>query len=222
MNEHTGSCRDGSAVRTEVAGYLGCDLMKLSRTQIRAASILLARAFQNSPVFVRLFPNISRRRKVLPCIHDFVVRYGLLSGEIHTTSAKLEAVAIWFRSDKVELNASKCLQVAVSSLSILKVGMGLWGLLQYAKYAGEIRRHHAPSLHWHLYQLAVAPGFRGKGYASALIKPMLAKIDDKHMPCYLETHEAQNVAIYQHYGFKIVQEGTVPQLGLRHWAMLRG
>jgi hypothetical protein len=41
---------------------------------------------------------------------------------------------------------------------------------------------------------------------SALIKPILAKIDKEHLPCYLETVNEKNVPVYQHYGFEVASQ----------------
>ena len=54
------------------------------------------------------------------------------------------------------------------------------------------------------------PAQQGKGFASALLKPMLARLDEENMACYLETQNMKNVAMYQHFGFKLVHETRVP------------
>ena len=50
---------------------------------------------------------------------------------------------------------------------------------------------------------------------------MFAVLDKEHMPSFLETHSEKNVAIYQHHGFKVVEESEFPGSGLITWAMLR-
>jgi hypothetical protein len=39
--------------------------------------------------------------------------------------------------------------------------------------------------------------------------------------CYLETLDEQNVSLYKHFGFKIVDKSNVPETSLTNWAMLR-
>jgi len=69
--------------------------------------------------------------------------------------------------------------------------------------------------------LGVSSNMQGRGYASALIKPILARLDKEQLPCYLETHKPENVSIFQHYGFEIVEEGIIPDSEVTQWAMLR-
>ncbi|MFC1984465.1 GNAT family N-acetyltransferase [Chloroflexota bacterium] len=83
--------------------------------------------------------------------------------------------------------------------------------------------HHrlAPFRHWYLQTVGVEPRFRGKGYASKLIRPMLTRIDDEGIPCYVDTLDEYNVPLYEHLGFKVVDKVTIPKTSLTNWAMLR-
>lgn len=196
-------------------------LIDLSRTQIGLASTILAEAFRDYPLFVRLFPNLSKRKKVLPYFFDFMVRHGFLYGKVYTTSGNLEGVAIWFHSEKAELNLWRLLRVGVSPACFLNLGKGFWELLRYDKYVSELRQHHVPFRHWYLNMLAVAPEFQGKGYASALMRPMLAQVEQDRLPCYLETQEEENVGFYEYHGFSVVQKTTIPHIGIPNWSMMR-
>ncbi len=69
--------------------------------------------------------------------------------------------------------------------------------------------------------IGVAPVSQGQGYASKLLKPMLARLDEEGLPCYLETQKEKNVTLYQHFGFNVVEEFTFPSTTLTTWAMLR-
>lgn len=54
-----------------------------------------------------------------------------------------------------------------------------------------------------------------------LVKAALSRIDEEHLPCYLDTEEEENVSLYQRYGFRVVEELTIPGTNIRLWAMLR-
>lgn len=81
--------------------------------------------------------------------------------------------------------------------------------------------HYRDERTWYLYDLAVRPQYQGKGGASRLLRPMLAYFDRIGANCYLETHDAKNVAMYEHFGFAIVEFPTLPHSELRHYAMQR-
>ena len=54
-----------------------------------------------------------------------------------------------------------------------------------------------------------------------MLQPMLARADDEQMPVYLETHNLQNVALYERRRFSVVGEGCVPGSRVPVFAMLR-
>ena len=50
---------------------------------------------------------------------------------------------------------------------------------------------------------------------------MLGRIDNERLPCYLETQNQNNLPIYRHYGFKVIEDVIIPGTKLHHWLMLR-
>ena len=105
---------------------------------------------------------------------------------------------------------------------MLKMGGGaLVRSMRYTEYASAVHKRHSPRPHWYLQFIGVDPMSQGKGYASRLLKPMLARIDTEGSSCFLETQNRENVPIYQHYGYRVVEEAVVPGTEIGHWAMLR-
>ena len=89
------------------------------------------------------------------------------------------------------------------------------------QYIDAVHDRLVPPQHWFLQAIGVSPQYQGKGYASKLLRPMLLRIDKEGLPCYLETLEEQNVRLYEHFGFKVIEESNVPNTNLTNWAMLR-
>jgi len=59
------------------------------------------------------------------------------------------------------------------------------------------------------------------GFASRLVKPVLAHADQSRRDCYLETHSEKNVALYQHYGFEVADTIKPGFSGDAYYLMLR-
>ncbi len=89
------------------------------------------------------------------------------------------------------------------------------------QYMDAVHDRLAPFKHWFLQAIGVAPQFQGKGYSGRLLRRMLARIDEAGLPCYLETLEEQNVGLYEHFGFAVIEESAIPETNLTNWAMLR-
>lgn len=75
--------------------------------------------------------------------------------------------------------------------------------------------------HIYLSTIGIDKEHRGKGLASVLMAPGLEMADREKLPCYLDTHNEQNIGLYRRYGFEVVHEGTIPGSDVRHWAMIR-
>lgn len=185
--------------------------VRLAESQIEPAVGALARAFQDYPVFVYVFPDASERRKELPLLLQSFVHYGVVNGEVYATSPDLEGVAVWLPPD---YPGGFSIVPDISKDALAR--MNYWGRQVY-----PVRKHHVPFDHWFLEFIGVIPELQGKGYAGILLTPMLARIERQHLPCYLDTEVEKNVAIYQRYGFRVVEDMEVPGTGVRSWGMLR-
>ena len=196
------------------------NLVRLTKSQIKPAGEMFARAFQDDLLYVYFIPDAFERKNKLHYIFECLIRYGVFYGEVYAISPNLEGVAMWLPS-KAEMTVWRMIRSGVVSL-YFKVGKKVVSsMLAFLKYAFKVHNRHAHFPHWYLALIGVDPMFQGRDYASALIKAMLARIDQEHLPCFLETENEKNVSIFQHYGFKVVEVDTIPGTDINHWAMLR-
>ena len=94
-------------------------------------------------------------------------------------------------------------------------------MLKFDSFASQIKKKYVGENTWYLYSFAVLKNERGRGIGSKLLRPMLNYFDNEKQSCYLETLKAENVPLYQHYGFKLVEEVKVPGTDMTLYAMLR-
>lgn len=186
-------------------------LLRITESQIEPAAGTLARAFYDYPVFTYVFPDACERKSGLPLLLQSFVHYGILNGEVYATSKKLEGVAVWMPPNHTN-SSSSVPEISKGALD----KMAHWGNQVYA-----VRKHHVPSAHWYLMIIGVVPELQGQGCAKALLNPMLVRIGRQHLPCYLDTEVEKNVAIYNRYGFKVVDDSMVIGTGVRSWGMLK-
>jgi len=184
-------------------------LVRLSEVHVTSAAETLARAFYDYPAFTYVFPDAIQRKDELPSFFRSIVAYGVLHAEACATSPTMEGVAVW-------------LPPGVHMSAALEIGKEpLRRIAHFGGFTNSVRRKHAPARHWKLENIGVNPELQGTGHAGALLRPMLARIDREHLSCYLDTNRAKNVAIYQRYGFKVVDDAMVPGTEIRNWGMLR-
>jgi ribosomal protein S18 acetylase RimI-like enzyme len=196
-------------------------LIRLTKAQLKPAAAMVARAFQDNPLSVYFFPDESEREDKLPYIFQFMISYGLLHGEAYATSPNLEGVAVWLPSEKARM--TRRVDIKNEGLSRLfkvkRETAAKWR--SFDDYVSSMHERLVSFRHWYLQLLGVGPAYQGKGYGGTLLKAMFTRIDKEYLPCFLETDEKRDVSFYQHYGFKVVEEGIVPGSEVTIWAMLR-
>ena len=195
--------------------------IRLEKDQIERASEVLSRAFRDDPELLSFVPDPLKRQKLLLSLFRVSLHHALRHGEAYAVSPAIEGVAVWLPSAAPEISLWTLLRGGGLGL-IFRAG---WGFLRKMKedddFARKLRRQLAPSPHWYLALLGVDPELHGKGYASRLLKPMLARLDAEKMPAYLETSTEDYVPMYGHFGFKAIKEATFPGSGTKIWVMMR-
>jgi ribosomal protein S18 acetylase RimI-like enzyme len=196
-------------------------LIRLEKSQVKLASEVLPRAFNDDPDLIRFVTEPGKRQELLRSMFRMVLSHAVGHGEVYATSPAMEGIAIWLPSGLPDITFWEALRGGGLTL-LFKGG---WGFMRRMKkdedFIKRLRQRLAPNPHWYLAVLGVAPKFQGKGYASRLLKPMLKRLDAEKLPCYLETSIEEYVPIYQHFGFKVVYETVLPGSGSQMWAMLR-
>ena len=194
---------------------------RLDKSQVKAAAAVLTRAFYDDPLCVSFIPDALEREEKLHHVLEAIVRYSVSYGEVYATSSNFEGVAGWLPSDRVQVTLWR--GIRSGGLSIL-LNLGLGATLRQLSVSDlmySVHKRHATSPHWYLYVLGVEPALQGKGYASNLMTTMLNRADRDGLSCYLDNTNEKNLPMYQHYGFKVIEEHKVPKTGVSLWAMWR-
>ena len=91
--------------------------------------------------------------------------------------------------------------------------------IRVLRWTGEWARRDPTSPHWHLGPVAVHPHLQGQGIGGAMLSAFCERMDQDHMPSYLETDKFDNVGFYEKFGFRVIEEA--PVLGTPNWFMSR-
>lgn len=87
--------------------------------------------------------------------------------------------------------------------------------------AQMLKRIHPTYPCAYLQFLGVRRGCHGRGLGGALLRHGLVRVDAKQQVAFLETTNADNLALYMRYGFKIAGEHPIAKDGPTFWPMLR-
>jgi ribosomal protein S18 acetylase RimI-like enzyme len=192
------------------------------RDRVAEAGNVLARAFQEDPLYANILTDPEERRLRMPAMFIALVKYSRLYGEC-TTTPDLDGVACWLRPGKTNvtlwriLRAGFGLQTSVASFS----PDARRRFLSVMGYADSEHKRLMPRPHWYLWALGVEPARQRQGVGGALLGPVLERADEDPTPCYLETQTAAAVRFYERRGFTVLESGDVPGHGVPFWTMVR-
>ena len=196
-------------------------IVQLRKTQVNIASKVLARAYLKDPLFSYFIPDLLEKQNKVQYLFNFQIHYSLSYGEVYTTSPNIEAIALWLPNNKTDISPWQAIRHGFLSLC-LKLGLkSMKKFFLYNEFCEEHHKLNANIPHWYLYNIAVDPEHQKKGLASKLLKPFFARMDKLNMSCYLETQIEENVSLYKHFGFEVVETATLPNTDFLTRFMLR-
>ncbi|MBY9000160.1 MAG: GNAT family N-acetyltransferase [Candidatus Heimdallarchaeota archaeon] len=203
------------------------ELYLVQKKDVDKATLTLTRAFHEDPLIQLIFPDSEERKRYAPVLWKFMIKDGIKEGEVYSPTSEIEGVAKWLpprkehmgiwrtiRSGRIKMGVAVTKQKDERKLSPRKI----------EKITGNIIRIHKELMkepHWYLACIGVDPDYKGKGYGSKLIKPMLERIEKAGHPVFLETNFEGNVGLYEHLGFELIDETKVLDTELINWAMIR-
>jgi len=191
--------------------------VRLSWDQLREASVVLARAFQDDPAWSWVLPNARRRASLLPWL--FQSGFEIADAEVWTTEGEIRGVARWMPPGQPNVHVGAMLRALVATP--LRVREATNRFFAYGRAVESLRARAVPEPHWYLAGIGVDPPYQRRGIGSALLAPGLEAADDADLPCALLTNSEENLVFYRHRGFEVVLEGRTPDDGPRAWMMRR-
>ncbi|MFC8872908.1 GNAT family N-acetyltransferase [Streptomyces sp. NPDC057148] len=178
-----------------------------------AVSGTLARAFDDDPMMRWFFPDDSSRQETLGRYFTTIfTRQYVRHGVCERTGA---AAAFWVPPEG-QAQAVPDTETIQELVSILGDRAGLF------RDAVETAGRHTPQEpHWYLAVIGADPAAQGGGHGAALLRSGLAKADAAGLPVCLESSKSSNLGFYEHFGFTVREEFSLPGGGPVLWAMRR-
>jgi len=193
------------------------NLEKLSIIKIKKAATIFARAMMNDDLHVFFFPDKASRFEKLKSLYEY--KLNIQYRNCFATSVNLEGFAIWEAPG--EQHSGLSLRDVLFGFKLFW-HCGISPLLKMVKYqiwASRTRDELMEQPYWYLDVVVVNPEHQGKGFASALIKPILLEAEKNHQAVYLETQNKKNIQIYEKYGFILIKEIKLPRTDIIQYCM---
>jgi hypothetical protein len=179
---------------------------RIQNSDIDKASQVLGRSFIDYPIFKYVFPDDQYRKKKLCYLFSFLIKLGILNGEVYASSKNMEAVSIWFNSSSNKLTLMSALKAGIISLSLKVDSKAVKRFRDIGLTKQNIRADIVHGKYDLLDVIGVDPSFQNKGFARFLIESKLNNTKNIKTPCYLETSNLDNIKFYNKFDFNLIHE----------------
>lgn len=179
-----------------------------------AVAAMLARAFQDDPVFAWIFPDSTVRARRLPQLFRQLYASDLRGGTALLTPDGA-AATLWRAPRRARVGWGEMLRHALPLLG------ALGGALPRAMAAsGAIEGRMPSGDFWYLHIAGCDPAMQGRGLGRQVLGAGLERFAGR-LPCYLETALERNIGFYAAAGFRVTDAWRIGRDGPRLWSMLR-
>jgi ribosomal protein S18 acetylase RimI-like enzyme len=200
------------------------NLYKVQKKDISKAGAVLADAFQHDPVWNKFFKGEAKIEQK-GTVFESPIRYCLKYGEVYATSEHLEGVAVWVPGDLADMTIWRLIRsgAIISGMKAMKVFTRLaWkkGLV-FEPMQADRKANMRGRPFIYLMIIGVASEFQGQGFGGKLLGALIEESEQAGIPIYVETEPEKNVRMYERFGFRSVNQITLPILDLPMWEMVR-
>jgi GNAT superfamily N-acetyltransferase len=194
----------------------GSDVGKVTSANLPRVVTAAARSFYEDPLFTWIFPEDARRLSQLERGFGlFARRVWFPHGETYTTD-RLIGGAFWMPPDTWHLGLLRQL-LLLPAMTVIARG----DLPRLLRTLNAIEAKHPHDPHYYLPVVGILPEWQGRGFGSALMRPILERCDREGLPAYLEASSPRNRALYERHGFAVVEEMRVAKDSPPLWRMWR-
>jgi ribosomal protein S18 acetylase RimI-like enzyme len=195
-------------------------LYRLQKKDAPRAGEVLTAAFQEDPMWNAIFDGVDPQRRT--GAFETPIRYCIKYGEVYAPSAALEGAAAWVSGKFADMTPWRVL-LSGAMWAGMRMGFGVTRKMMpiFAPLEADRKATMQGKPFIYLLVIGVAPQFQGHGYGGKLLRALIEKSERAGVPVYLETETEDNVRMYEHFGFKVIKEITLPIINLPMWELVR-
>ncbi len=203
-------------------------LYKLKPKDIPQIVNLLMECFKEDPLYCALIPNQKLREKTLPELFECDLEEMFENCDIYADSEEINGLIV-VEDETEEYNPLKYLTTEAfytlkTDAYLIKEDKSLRTLWNFIRGKDYLNSHWTNILpqksRLHIIYFAVCPSKHGTGIAHKIITPVLEYADKYSLYTSLETHNPDNLRMYEHYGFEIFRV-LKSHMDLKQYCMLR-
>ncbi|HEX9765235.1 MAG TPA: GNAT family N-acetyltransferase [Nitriliruptorales bacterium] len=188
---------------------------------LRRAGAVLGGAFQQDPLFEWALPDEARRARALPRIFVGSLRHCARHGgviEVHDGAA----VVCWTDPGHFTVRVGDALR---SGMAVAPLWLGVSGARRLQRHEDPVDRRmagHISPVDAYLMAVGTSPASRGSGLGRECVQAVAQSAKQAgYRSVVLRTENPDNVGLYEHLGFEVIDQWTAEVSGLEVWAFRR-
>ena len=195
-------------------------LHRLEKHEIPKASLVLADAFQNDPLWSKTIGK--ENEKGYPVMAEMLLKYCIKYGQIYSSSNNYEGIVALAQGETSYMTFGRLLKSG-GIIPILKLGFKrLITIANAFTPMDEVRKKHMKDRAFvYIQVIGVSTQLQGKGFGKKMLNALIQASEKTKIPIYLDTETERNVKWYERFGFKTVEQMTLPVIEQPMWAMKR-
>lgn len=189
-------------------------------SEIGDVAEVLRRAFIGDPFVDALFPDADDRPRRARRLFAVQTAFEYLPNglvEVADSGDRIVGAALWARPGTPRITRTLS---SLRSAPHLVEALGLRRVVSLGAFVRDCARYVPERPHWYLADLGTAPEARGTGAGGALLRSGLGRADTEGLPVHLESSKAENIPIYEKFGFRVTGTVRMPD-GPELYTMLR-
>jgi ribosomal protein S18 acetylase RimI-like enzyme len=206
-------------VRAEVTDAWPVVSVKASETRFSAD--LLAESFAEDPLARFLFPDSTRRLRVLRSLFLRVVRDALSFGAVDAVRAGEALAGICVSLPPGAFPPSRMRNARIAPTLLLATILYPTSLDRLRRVLRADAAAHVSEPHWYIEAIGVDDHARHQGIGTRLLEAVLVRADAETALTFLVTSNERNLDWYRRYGFTVTDEVRVLPHAPPFWPMAR-
>ncbi len=196
-------------------------LYRLTMRDAFRAGEALADAFTADPLWRSIFEGESNLDRRYQACFEVPVRHCLRYGKVYAVSEDLEGIAAFVPDGYADMTFWRMLRSGALGCS-MRMGMNAGRRMSALRVLSRDRAQITAGRHYvYLLVLGVKTAHQGKGLGGSLLRALMEDCDGQGLPIYLETETEENVLLYEHFGFRVVNRIDLAKLHVPMWEMIR-
>lgn len=194
---------------------------------LKTAAEVMAECFIEDPLNKALLKNISQADKLMNTHSTKHIAYAAKLKILYFQEGIAKAFCIWSDSEKESKLRNLLFIISIYLVTLQVLGVKeMFRILQNSRKINKVlsftwQKEFIKGCFFRLKIIAVHKSLRGTGIFRKLITPLIEKAEKESIPIVLETHNPENVPIYEKFGFNLVKTITHPLAEITQYCMVR-